>query len=37
MSWKAILFMAFGWSIAWGLFLYCFGRILLGHKQQPTE
>ncbi len=34
MSWKAILFMAFGWGIAWSLFLYCFSRILFGQRKK---
>ncbi len=38
MSWKAMLFMAFGWAIAWALFLYCFARILFGnHPKVPAE
>lgn len=32
MSPAAIVFMAIGWTIAWGLFLYCFGRILFGAR-----
>ncbi len=33
----AIVFLLLGWTVAWTLFLYCFGRILFGAKKPPAS